>query len=194
MPALLVGGVRYLPVISDGYSAVKTATHRQHGGVDIMYRRRVRSELAQYRGRESSDNHAYFFPKSVPIAAVHDGTIDEVVRSAAKGLGVRVAHEGGLSSWYQHLATLERSWKKGDRVTRDAILGTQGFAPSGSAPIHLHFGMKRNGVTIDPSEVERWPVVFDFDPERRAGLRGGIATSPFVIGAVVTGAVLLLLR
>lgn len=171
MPALVIAGRRYLPVISDGYSPVQTPTHRRHLGADVMYKARSKADLPQYvPPRERSKNRWYFFPFNVPIAVARDGVIWDVVRSPTRGIGVLVVHEKGtLATWYQHLAELTRDWKKGDKVTRGTLLGSQGYSPNGDAPVHLHFGFKKwdRGAKkwryVDPGPLlDSWPVAFEY--------------------------------
>lgn len=177
MPALLVDGTRrYLPKVSDTYSAVQTKNppHRRHVGVDVMYERRwpwkQDTPTLRFKGRETSGNKQFFFPSHVPIHVAADGVVWSVTRSPTRGIGVLVVHQRGqLATWYQHLADVVDDWQRGDKVARGTILGHQGYAPNGDAPIHLHFGYKvwdksaKRFRWRDPEPLLlQWPVTFDF--------------------------------
>jgi murein DD-endopeptidase MepM/ murein hydrolase activator NlpD len=170
LPALFIAGLRYNPTVSDTYSATKTAGHRRHLGVDVMYKRRAKKDLPQYTGRESSGNRWYFFPQGIPVHCARDGVVWALVNDPERGLGVQVVHDKGtVMTWYQHLASVAQPWKRGDKVQRGDILGVQGYSPNGDAPIHLHFGLRywnrgeRRWQWVDPEpELKRWPVAFTF--------------------------------
>jgi murein DD-endopeptidase MepM/ murein hydrolase activator NlpD len=105
-----------------------------------------------------------FDPPDSPYGSGHRGIDIAVpygtsVRSPAAGtvkfsgriggaLFVSIDHGGGLESTYSWLsATLVAS---GDRVGAGLPIANSGEGHPGTAVPHLHFGVKRNGVYVDP--------------------------------------------
>lgn len=91
-------------------------------------------------------------PRGTPVQAVGDGTI-YYARSGFElcGIGVSIDHGGGWRSVYCHLEELGAGIAKGGTVQRGQVIGTVGN--SGNARTtgpHLHFELRRNGVSVDP--------------------------------------------
>lgn len=82
------------------------------------------------------------------IAAAESGTIT-VVEYLRYGYGFYtiVDHGGGISTLYAHLS--EIYMKPGDGVARGQIIGRMG-STGRSTGTHLHFEVRRGGVTVDP--------------------------------------------
>ena len=85
-------------------------------------------------------------------APVHAARAGQVVRAGATtgGFGnlVVVDHGGGIRSFYGHLSTIEV--KKGDVVEAGTLVGGVGSTGRSSGP-HLHFEVRRDGKSIDPT-------------------------------------------
>lgn len=81
------------------------------------------------------------------VLATVDGTVEEAGRKARLGNYVRLRHEGGLSSIYGHLASIQV--KKGQNVAKGQIIGRLGSTGLSTGP-HLHYAMKKDGESIDP--------------------------------------------
>jgi murein DD-endopeptidase MepM/ murein hydrolase activator NlpD len=88
-------------------------------------------------------------PIGTPVYAARAGTI---VRAGATtgGFGnlVVVDHGGGIHSYYGHLSSVDA--RVGDQVEAGAHIGKVGSTGRSSAP-HLHFEVRREGVSIDPT-------------------------------------------
>lgn len=89
-----------------------------------------------------------------PIVAAHTGTVTAVTRSPARGLYLIVEHGGGLATLYQHCSAISAT--VGQKVTRGqkiASVGETGY----SFGSHLHFEVRKNGVTVNPMGYVKIP-------------------------------------
>ncbi|HWM88612.1 MAG TPA: peptidoglycan DD-metalloendopeptidase family protein [Kofleriaceae bacterium] len=88
-------------------------------------------------------------PLGTPVHAARGG---QVVRAGATtgGFGnlVVIDHGGGVRSFYGHLHSIDV--KKGDQVEAGAVLGQVGSTGRSSGP-HLHFEVRQDGRSIDPT-------------------------------------------
>lgn len=66
---------------------------------------------------------------------------------ACGGLQVHIDHGGGIVTWYRHLSKVEV--RVGARVAAGTVVGRVG-ATGCAIGSHLHFGVQRNGVFVDP--------------------------------------------
>ncbi|MFZ5844889.1 MAG: peptidoglycan DD-metalloendopeptidase family protein [Patescibacteria group bacterium] len=87
-------------------------------------------------------------PAAPGIAAADSGTVT-LVEYLRYGYGFYaiVSHGEGLSTLYAHLS--EIYVKPGDRVARGQIIGKMG-STGRSTGTHLHFEVRKNGITVDP--------------------------------------------
>lgn len=137
------------PVISDGFKSEKTDDHRQHLGADVMFRK----EAGDPGFPVSSEKHFTAQGTNTPVIAAGPGKIWDA--GPGRALQISIDHgavsrnTGGVVTWYQHLSSFSRKWKKGDLVKAGDILGTMGGdVPPHYELIHLHFEMwfPRKGV------------------------------------------------
>lgn len=149
------------PVISDNFKPVKTEEHRFHPGVDIMFRKEKGDPGFPF----SSTNYTSLGDQT-PIIAAGPGTIWD----AGPGRKLQISidhgrHLGGTVTWYQHLASFSRAWKRGDKIRAGDVLGTMGGdSKKGEYPlVHLHFelwfprtGKARNTWRADPARYMRF--------------------------------------
>jgi murein DD-endopeptidase MepM/ murein hydrolase activator NlpD len=88
-------------------------------------------------------------PMGTPVQAARAG---QVVRAGATtgGFGnlVVIDHGNGIRSFYGHLSAVDV--KKGDVVEAGAHIGAVGSTGRSSGP-HLHFEVRQDGVSIDPT-------------------------------------------
>ncbi len=105
-----------------------------------------------------------FDPPSMPYGAGHRGidiatAFGTPVRAPASGvvtfagpvagaLFVSVDHGGGVVSSYSWVSSV--LVRRGDLVGAGAVLALSGAGHPGVDPAHLHFGLKRDGVYVDP--------------------------------------------
>jgi len=103
-----------------------------HGGIDIANKR------------------------GTPIRAAADGTIQYVGREPwyhgrDRAWVVVINHGHGLTTIYVHLQARDvEGVKKGRHVERGQFIGYMGATGRATGP-HLHFGVKVNGVFVDPA-------------------------------------------
>lgn len=96
----------------------------------------------------------YAAPTGTPIWAMADGEVIYLGRNRAAGNMVVLEHEGGVRSVYMHMHSFARGLKKGDKVRQRELIGAVGSTGMSTGP-HLHFGLKVNGVYVDPEKRER---------------------------------------
>ena len=85
------------------------------------------------------------------VMAVTAGTISDIRQDPLMGTTVVIGHGEDLESVYSNLAA-QPAVSVGDRVTPGTVIGAIGstaISESAAAP-HLHFEMRRAGVSIDP--------------------------------------------
>jgi murein DD-endopeptidase MepM/ murein hydrolase activator NlpD len=94
----------------------------------------------------------YAAPTGTPIWAAASGVI--AFRGPAGGAGnfVVLRHDGGLETHYMHLSRFAADQKVGQRVAAKTVIGFVGSTGLSTGP-HLHFGVKKDGVYIDPSKL-----------------------------------------
>ena len=114
---------------SDGelVKSLTTGTWQTHNGVDI---------LAE---------------QGVPVRAMDNGTVVEVVNDPLWGICVSVDHENGIVSRYCNLSP-NVGVQEGDTVESGQTLGTVGDSADIESKMesHLHFEVTKGGDYIDP--------------------------------------------
>jgi len=81
------------------------------------------------------------------VMAAGDGIVIVAGFIRGFGLAVMVEHDGGLVTLYGHNSRLYV--KRGNRVLRGAVISRMG-STGRSTGIHLHFEVRRWGVSVDP--------------------------------------------
>jgi murein DD-endopeptidase MepM/ murein hydrolase activator NlpD len=90
------------------------------------------------------------------VVAPAAGTVRFAGRIAG-ALFASIDHEHRLQSTYSWLASVDV--QRGDRVFAGERIATSGPGHPGSAPTHLHFGVKLDGAYIDPLTVLQPPPI-----------------------------------
>ena len=88
-----------------------------------------------------------------PVLAACSGTVTAVTEDDLLGTCVTITHDGGYESTYANLQSVP-TVGEGQYVSAGQIIGSVGttsLIEAGSAA-HLHFAVKRDGVSIDPKE------------------------------------------
>lgn len=80
------------------------------------------------------------------IYTVADGVVSQVNESSARGKYIRVKHDSGYQTLYQHLSSINVS--TGQRVTQGQVIGLSGNTGITKGP-HLHFEVFNIGVEPD---------------------------------------------
>ncbi len=88
-----------------------------------------------------------------PVLAACSGTVTAVTEDDLLGTCVTITHDGGYESTYANLQSVP-TVGEGQYVSAGQIIGSVGttsLIEAGSTP-HLHFAVKKDGVSIDPKE------------------------------------------
>lgn len=148
------------PVISDGFKHEKTEEHRQHMGADIMFRKEAGDP-----GFPFSSQHFTSQGGDTPIIAAGPGKIWDAGPGRALQLsidhGIVSPHVGGVVTWYQHLKSFSRKWKRGDVVRAGDFLGIMGGdVPPNYLLYHLHFELWFPRRGIPPLRWKANPITY----------------------------------
>lgn len=137
------------PVISDGYSAEETVTHREHHGADIMFRR-LPTDAAEFPVDSKNGSKLYVMGNDVDVVAWSSGKLWSAGYSETYGHYVVIDHgPEPYATFYQHLSALAVPKKSagggGQTIRAGEKLGTVGGAPTGYGLKHLHFEVWEGG-------------------------------------------------
>ncbi|HEU4735259.1 MAG TPA: M23 family metallopeptidase [Kofleriaceae bacterium] len=94
----------------------------------------------------------YAAPTGTPVWAAASGIITHRGDAGGAGNLVMIKHDGGIETAYMHLSKFVDGQKVGQRVAAKTVIGYVGATGLATGP-HLHFGVKQNGVFIDPSKL-----------------------------------------
>jgi murein DD-endopeptidase MepM/ murein hydrolase activator NlpD len=94
----------------------------------------------------------YAAPTGTPVWAAAPGVITQRGDAGGAGNLVMLKHDGGIETAYMHLSKFADGQKVGQRVAAKTVIGYVGATGLATGP-HLHFGVKQNGVFIDPSKL-----------------------------------------
>ena len=89
-------------------------------------------------------------PEGTEVFAARDGIVVEVGFHPVLGNHVQLLHEGGYQTVYGHLASVNISLKQ--RISSGMIIGKVGSTGMSTGP-HLHFEIRRQGLTRDPAPL-----------------------------------------
>jgi hypothetical protein len=88
-------------------------------------------------------------PVGAPVYATAAGVVTSVGNDGPCGNKVEISHTGGIASVYCHLSRYAAGLHVGEHVEQRQLIGYVGQTGRVTGP-HLHFGIKRNGVFVDP--------------------------------------------
>jgi len=88
-------------------------------------------------------------PVGTPVYATAAGVVESAGNDGPCGNMVEISHPGGMTSIYCHLSRFATGLRAGQHVEQRQLIGYVGQTGRVTGP-HLHFGMRRNGVFIDP--------------------------------------------
>ena len=91
----------------------------------------------------------YAAPTGAPVVAAASGLVVAASYDATNGRMVRVRHATGYESYYLHLSAFGRGIHAGVRVDQGQTIGLVGATGLATGP-HLHYGLKRDGVFVNP--------------------------------------------
>lgn len=168
-------------------------TYDKHGGTDI----RLQNMVQQQQGV------AVLAAAAGTVLRVRDGVADVSVKEIGRaaidavecGNGLVIEHGGGLETQYCHMAKGSIGVKPGQRVAAGAPIGKVGLSGNTEYP-HLHFGVRKDGVQVDPFALGAkpgrcdggrniWAATSGLAKGYQAGqvLNAGFATGPVTMAA-----------
>lgn len=89
----------------------------------------------------------YAAPSGAPVASVASGVVTFAGWTNGGGRTVRVRHTSGYESEYLHLSAI--AVRTGARIGQGDLVGRVGATGLATGP-HLHYGLRRNGVYVNP--------------------------------------------
>jgi murein DD-endopeptidase MepM/ murein hydrolase activator NlpD len=81
--------------------------------------------------------------------AAASGVVVSATYDASNGRMVRVRHASGYESFYLHLSAFAAGIRAGAHVDQGQTVGLVGATGLATGP-HLHYGLTRNGVFVNP--------------------------------------------
>lgn len=88
-------------------------------------------------------------PKGTPIVAAADGVVSFAGKRGGYGNLIEIRHEGNLKTLYGHMNSFANGMRAGKKVKRGQMIGRVGTTGLSTGP-HVHFGLYRNNVPINP--------------------------------------------
>src|SRR5688572_4401026 len=126
--------LKFVPQVTSGFSARRMHpvlhTARAHRGVD------------------------YAAPSGAPVVSIAAGRVVSVTFDNANGRMVRIRHASGYESYYLHLSAFAPGIRAGASVSQGETVGRVGATGLATGP-HLHYGLKKNGVFVNPLREHR---------------------------------------
>ncbi len=113
---------------------------------------RIHPIHGDWRMHEGVDLAGY---ESTPIVATRAGYVTVAARNSAAGNYVALSHGDGYGSIYMHMTHYIVS--AGQYVQQGQVIGYMGDT-GGSNGVHLHFGISKNYVYVNPAEYINFPL------------------------------------
>lgn len=98
----------------------------------------------------------YAAPSGTPVSATADGWVNYVGWKGGNGKYIGIKHGNGYTTGYAHLSAYARGIKSGAQVKQNQVIGFVGSTGLSTGP-HLHYGMRKNGVLINPLRLDLPP-------------------------------------
>lgn len=96
----------------------------------------------------------YSAPSGAPVVAVASGVVQIAGWNGGAGRMVRIRHASGYQTEYFHLSAIAPGVRVGARVNQGDTIGRVGATGLATGP-HLHYGVLRNGVYMNPVTAHR---------------------------------------
>ncbi len=153
------------PVCSDGWGSARTKPDGKpsiHLGVDLMYRRASRADLAEhFPPGTRGGSRWHVMPADVQALAASAGTV-RYAKWTARGFTVVIDHLAPWATYYTHLSML--SVRPGQTVVAGEPIGFVGGDPSKPPHLrHLHFALWRGqwqDAAVNPAPLmASWDVL-----------------------------------
>lgn len=105
--------------------------------------------LQKYRAHLGID---YAASVGTPVKSAGNGRVNFVGEKGGYGNTIEVNHDGSYKTLYGHLNGFAKGLRSGQKVKQGQVIGYVGNTGLSSGP-HLHFGLYRNNVAINPASV-----------------------------------------
>jgi len=119
-------------------------------------------------------------PRGAPVQAANDGEVVIAREAYLSGNTVVLWHGGGIYTAYFHLDRMRV--RAGQRVRRGDRLGDLGATGRATGP-HLHWGVKVDGLYVDPESILAIDFTRGTAPPRAARAASGVAPAAEPAGA-----------
>lgn len=113
--------------------------------------RRMHPVLHTARAHRGVD---YAAPHGSDVVAIASGTVVSATYDRTNGRMVRLRHASGYESYYLHLSAFGAGIRAGAHVSQGQVIGRVGATGLATGP-HLHYGLKKNGVFVNPLAEHR---------------------------------------
>ncbi|MCT7532189.1 peptidoglycan DD-metalloendopeptidase family protein [Aliarcobacter cryaerophilus] len=123
--------------------------------------KRYHPVLKRYRAHLGTDFAA---PTGRNIYAASDGKVEFVGTQSGYGKTVIINHQNGYKTLYAHQNGFAKGIRVGQMIKKGTHIGYVGSTGLSSGP-HLHLGMYKNNVAIDPMTVLQRPKFEGLDPK-----------------------------
>ncbi len=111
--------------------------------------RRLHPILNEYRAHNGID---YAAPVGTPVWSVANGKAIYVGQKGGYGKTVVIQHKNGYLTKYAHLKGYAHGVRRGDYIKQGQIVGYVGNTGLSTGP-HLHFGLYKGRVAINPAHI-----------------------------------------
>ena len=125
--------------------------------------KRYHPVLKRYRAHLGTDFAA---PTGRNIYSASDGRVEFVGTQSGYGKTVIINHQNGYKTLYAHQNGFAKGLRQGQMIKKGTHIGYVGSTGLSSGP-HLHLGMYRNNVAIDPMTVLQRPKFEGLDPKEK---------------------------
>ena len=125
--------------------------------------KRYHPVLKRYRAHLGTDFAA---PTGRNIYAASDGRVEFVGTQSGYGKTVIINHQNGYKTLYAHQNGFAKGLRQGQMIKKGTHIGYVGSTGLSSGP-HLHLGMYKNNVAIDPMTVLQRPKFEGLDPKEK---------------------------
>ena len=123
--------------------------------------KRYHPVLKRYRAHLGTDFAA---PTGRNIYAASDGKVEFVGTQSGYGKTIIINHQNGYKTLYAHQNGFAKGLRQGQMIKKGTHIGYVGSTGLSSGP-HLHLGMYKNNVAIDPMTVLQRPKFEGLDPK-----------------------------
>ena len=95
----------------------------------------------------------YAAPTGTPVVASANGTVTSAGWENGWGNMIRLRHDNGYTSHYGHLSAYAKGIRSGVHIDRGEVIGYVGSTGWSTGP-HLDYGIKLNGVPVNPLDMD----------------------------------------